>query len=158
MTPASNIRSGNFVFCYGSLRPDDDSGMPWTSQAVENLSAQRAVVLNAKLFQDIYASMVLQAEKTDSVVHGWVLSSDNDSFFQQKMSQFDMIEGVNEEKPELGLYQKDTVVARLLSPYDCIGEPIGNENELLHVFCYHRPDCSKTTLIESGDWMQRHRG
>jgi len=157
MTPASSIRKGNFVFCYGSLRPDDDSGMAWTSEAVEGLSAQRAVVLNAKLYHDTYASMVLQKEQTDSVVHGWVLSSDTDDFFRQKMIQFDRIEGINKEQPDLGLYQKNVVIARLLKPDDCIGKEIGNENELLRVYCYNRPDCDKTTLIESGDWMQRAR-
>ena len=37
----NNIQS---IFVYGSLRPDDDSGMPWTTQAVFGLEYAKAIV------------------------------------------------------------------------------------------------------------------
>ena len=35
------------VFAYASLRPDDDSKMPWTKQAVEGMKVVKAVVKGA---------------------------------------------------------------------------------------------------------------
>ena len=37
-------------FVYGSLRPDDDSGMPWTDQAVEGLKSTPGTIKNCQLF------------------------------------------------------------------------------------------------------------
>lgn len=38
-------------FVYGSLRPDDDSGMPWTEKAVEGMMAQKASINGFELFK-----------------------------------------------------------------------------------------------------------
>jgi len=166
-------RQGNFVFVYGSLRPDDDSGMPWTQQAVQGMTAQRSTLLHAKLYQDAYARMVLLQEHQHQDddpnsselggVHGWVLSTADPRLFQEKMALFDEIEGVS-----TGFYKKDKAVARLLSPEDCIhggdddeAHPLGQTGELLQVYCYHRShpiDVDTPSIwIESGDWMDRKR-
>ena len=155
-TASSSPRSGNFVFVYGSLRPDDDSGMPWTREAVKDMQGQRAVLLNAKLYWDEYAAVVLQDSSPDeALVHGWVLSSNNDTLFAKKMAHFDAIEGV-----DAGLYQKSKAVARLLEPSTknlVDDQPLGAFGELFDVYCYHKPDCDKTFWIESGDWLKRPR-
>lgn len=151
------------VFCYGSLRPDDDSGMPWTKQAVKGLRAQPAMILGAKLYWDTYASLVfnentsemarcINVSKKSSVI-GWVLTADHD-VFQEKMKSFDQIEGYEEDGS--GLYQR--VVAKV-----CLGDPkralggkaIGAEGTYVSAYVYHRPDCSKEHQIISGDWLKR---
>ena len=53
-------------FVYGSLRPDDDSGQSWTKSAVSNLYAQKARLLNAKLYQEEYACAVLLDSSSSS--------------------------------------------------------------------------------------------
>merc|ERR1712070_903360 len=65
-----------YIFVYGSLRPDDDSGMPWTEQACQGMLGQKAVVKAAKLYHDQYAVAVLHTDETpdDAQVIGWVLS------------------------------------------------------------------------------------
>ena len=47
-------------FVYGSLRPDDDSGMPWTKAACAFMSWRRAIVKDAQLFNYHYASAILE--------------------------------------------------------------------------------------------------
>ena len=37
----------NSVFVYGSLRPDDDSGMPWTKSALVGMNYKKATVKDA---------------------------------------------------------------------------------------------------------------
>eukprot|EP00977_Amphora_coffeiformis_P008985 scaffold2033_cov164-Amphora_coffeaeformis.AAC.24 len=159
-TNTATARTGNFVFCYGSLRPDDDSGQPWTRSAIEGLQAQRAWVPHAKLYYDEYACMVLLHEEEEGGgggVHGWVLSHPHDDFFRSKLQLFDEIEGIHPTQPELGLYQKALAVAELLLP-DAIGNhPIGAVGEKLQVVCYHRSNCDRSILIPSGDWLQRPR-
>ena len=34
-------------FVYGSLRPDDDSGKAWTKEAVDGMTARKAIVKDA---------------------------------------------------------------------------------------------------------------
>jgi hypothetical protein len=47
------------IFVYGSLRPDDDSGMSWTKPFSEGMECVRARAYNAALFEDEYACAVL---------------------------------------------------------------------------------------------------
>ena len=47
-------------FVYGSLRPDDNSGMTWTKKACSFMSSNRAIVKDAQLFKDYYASAILE--------------------------------------------------------------------------------------------------
>ena len=46
-------------FVYGSLRPDDDSGMPWTKKACAFMSYRRAIVKDVELFRATYATAIL---------------------------------------------------------------------------------------------------
>ena len=61
-------------FVYGSLRPDDDSGMLWTRQACAFMCSRRAIVRDVQLFKDMYASAVLG--RAGHQVVGCVLSAD----------------------------------------------------------------------------------
>jgi gamma-glutamylcyclotransferase (GGCT)/AIG2-like uncharacterized protein YtfP len=158
MTSKQGEESCNFVFCYGSLRPDDDSGMPWTEEAVRGMRGQPATIQGAKLFVDTYASLVLDDDKTDgtnNLVVGWVLTANND-LFQEKMKYFDRIEGYDPDGS--GLYERAVARVRLGDPAKAIGgNPIGEQGTCLRAFVYHRPDCNKECLIESGDWLCRDR-
>lgn len=140
------------VFCYGSLRPDDDSGMPWTEDAIEGMRGQPATVPGTKLFMDNYAALVFDDDNNSSVV-GWVLTA-NPTLFEDKMKYFDAIEGY---KPDgSGLYQRAVVDASLGDPSKSIGEPIGEEGTRVKAFVYHRPDCNKDFQILGGDWLLRN--
>ena len=43
----TNNKDIKSVFVYGSLRPDDDSGMPWTKSALVGMEYQKAKVMDA---------------------------------------------------------------------------------------------------------------
>merc|ERR1740139_54641 len=83
------------VFVYGSLRPDDDSGAPWTTAAVANLRAQRAVLPGAVLFKDISAAV---KPREGGEVRGWVLGTDEEGLWGRKLRCFDVIEGYDPEE------------------------------------------------------------
>merc|ERR1711924_31081 len=94
-TPDEGIR---YVFVYGSLRPDDDSGMAWTKDACENMRGQKAIVRGARMYKDTYASVKLNdwqlkgkkpvnASK-EPVVHGWVLTASED-LWADKLARYD---------------------------------------------------------------------
>lgn len=140
------------VFCYGSLRPDDDTGMPWTKSAVQGMRAQRASVFGAKLYNDEYAALVLDDSKPNSSVQGWVLTA-GPVLFQKKMETFDYIEGY--EPDGNGFYQRTIKDVCLGDPDDCIGKQIGTSGDLVKCYVYHKPNCSKEVLIPSGDWLRR---
>merc|ERR1739845_283250 len=60
---------------YGSLRPDDDSGMPWTKKACETMHGQKAIVKTAKLYHDSYAVAKLEeGDSEEGRVVGWILT------------------------------------------------------------------------------------
>ena len=50
----TGIRS---IFVYGSLRPDDDSGMPWTKEACDGMNYCKAIVKDHCMYIDTYASV-----------------------------------------------------------------------------------------------------
>ena len=47
-----NIEKGHAVFVYGSLRPDDNSGMLWTEEACEGMDWLKAEVHGVGLYKD----------------------------------------------------------------------------------------------------------
>ena len=59
---------------YGSLRPDDDSGMPWTRAACAFMCSRRAIVKETQLFRATYASAILG--RPGHHVVGCVLTAD----------------------------------------------------------------------------------
>ena len=119
---------------------------------MEGLDGQRAVVSGFQLYKDRYASAV-QSEEGEIV--GWVMTADDNTLWKSKLENFDRIEGYNEDDLENSLYIRIKTKAKLLSPKDCVGKPLGEENQILDTFIYHRPNASKDTPIKSGDWLQR---
>ena len=94
-------------FVYGSLRPDDDSGQSWTKSAVSGLSAQKAKLFNAKLYQEEYACAVLLDSSSSSsskssgcginsnnFIIGYALSTNDDELFKEKLQLFNEIEDI----------------------------------------------------------------
>ena len=148
-------------FCYGSLRPDDDSGMPWTKDAVLLMNAQPASISGAKLYEDTYASLVFDncgdddtCKRTSSVVIGWVLTCSDPALFQRKLEQFDRIEGYIPNNKN-SIYQRAIANVCLGDPTMAIGDPVGAQGSLVRAYVYHRPDRHKKYRIQSGDWLKR---
>ena len=65
------------VFVYGSLRPDDDSGMPWTKSACQGMAYQKATIKDAQMFEVTYASVVIN--RPGHTVTGCVLVAEDES-------------------------------------------------------------------------------
>ena len=150
------------VFCYGSLRPDDNSGMPWTKEAVAGMTAQPAKVPGAKLYMDTYAALVFDendnGDDDDTIINnnvtGWVLTTADPAFFRAKLERFDEIEAYREDGS--GYYQRTIVDVCLDRPERTIGgDPIGATGSVVKAYVYHRPECSKDNRIASGDWLLR---
>lgn len=145
------------VFCYGSLRPDDDSGMPWTKDAVEGMIAQPAVMYNARLYQDKYAALNFCDDPTSKVV-GWVLTCESETDFLEKLSLFDEIEEYYEDDPESSVYLRAIADACLGDPGKTLGGgSLGEKGSMVKAYVYHVPECAKDLPIPSGDWLQRSR-
>lgn len=164
----NNKHKCRHIFCYGSLRPDDDSGMLWTKDAVAGLRAQPATVLGAKLYMDEYAALVFDDEQDeqgvdtvtsdDSQVVGWVLTTDSSTLFASKLKSFDRIEGYNDGDPDSSFYQRRIAEVCLGKPNQAHGgKAIGDEGSIVKAFVYHKPDCKMEHRIDSGDWLQRDK-
>lgn len=54
------------LFAYGTLRPDDVKGAPWTKRFREGMVWQRARVPSARLFADRYPFVVLSPPVRDA--------------------------------------------------------------------------------------------
>ena len=157
---AALARPPQLIFVYGSLRPDDDSGMPWTKAFSRNLTARRASLAPAMLFEDEYASLVLcgtpradgpassQAARDAASaspqprVVGYVIGCDDAASFARKLKEADRIEGY--EPRGGGLYERAVVSATIEGSGDSV-----------LAYVYHRPYCNRAVRIWSGDWLQR---
>lgn len=100
-----------FLFVYGTLRPDDDSGAEWTKPWNEKCKSYKAEVKHAKLYYDNYPFVVLDKSIggdqncRDSIVYGYVQTCDTEEQFEQLLKQSDVIE----ECPQI--YQRTIVNA-----------------------------------------------
>lgn len=149
------------IFVYGSLRPDDDSGMPWTEPACQGMLGQKAVVRNAKLYHDKYAVAVMNTDETqhDGQVIGWVLSHRSPEVFAEKLALYDHIEQFNPQNPSESYYKRTTTTACLLKDLrDGQQEQIGEPGDTLEAFLYHRTDACLDVPVPGGDWLKRVRG
>jgi len=89
-------------FVYGRLRPDDDCGLTMVKDAIEGMTARKAIVKNAGLYKDEYAAAILG--KQGKQVVGYVLTHSDDMVFAIKLEYIDAIEGYNEYMASQGLY------------------------------------------------------
>lgn len=163
------------IFVYGSLRPDDDSGMPWTHAACDGMigecrfravslkdcmsTGQKAVVTSAKLFHDEYAVAVLKTDTAqEGRVVGWVLSHKDPQIFAEKLASYDAIEGFNRQTPEGGFYKR-TVTSAYLENQVREGQQqqIGDPGDAVQVYMYHRTDPCLESPVPAGDWLARVR-
>ena len=147
---ASSIMAIRHVFVYGSLRPDDDSGQAWTKEAVRGLRAQKATLSKARLFHDQYACAVLDSayDKNHSIL-GYVLSTNDEELFKEKLALFDKIEGY--KGPDYSnLYDRTILDVELL--------PSNEQNPTsVEAYVYHGTNrCNRENPIPSGDWLQRN--
>ena len=139
------------MFVYGSLRPDDDSGMPWTRDFIAGFDcAVRGSVGGARMFVDGYASVALDADAgAEERVHGFALCFDEScERWLAKLREADHIEGFDERDMQGSLYQRTTVTVQLAP------EAGGGT---CRAYMFHRPSCSRRVRIPSGDWLQRPR-
>ena len=145
-----------FLFVYGSLRPDDNSGQPWTQNFVKGFSFQaRGQLKGARMFHDDYASVTLDG-KPEELVYGYVLGLPGKSeAWKKKLEQADGIEGFDESSPKDSLYKRAVVEVTMLLPKKGSDNKIVMVQEVIKTFIYHRPDCLRHTQIMSGDWLQR---
>ena len=156
------LRGGKGVthfFVYGSLRPDDTMGMPWTKQFQDGFDyVSRAVLPGALLFDDRFAAVTLDGGSKGQSVHGFLLglrsrpgeaglTPEQDCLLSEKLATADRIEGFLEGRPaENNLYQR---AVRWVTPVG--GPPIA-------AFVYHKPDCNRSHPVPSGEWLQRGGG
>jgi len=135
------------LFVYGSLRPDDDSRMPWTRKFIEGMEWMPAKARGPKLYRDTYATAVLppnwpaDADHSGDVVIGCLLWAPDAEAFAMKMLEADRIEGYPK------FYQRSVVQTERSDG----GPPI-------RAWMYHRRLDQlgrESECIASGDWLRR---
>ena len=94
-------------------------------------------------------------QDSENKVKGWVLTCQSDDLFQEKLETYDRIEGYQPDGS--GLYHRSVVNIKLDHFKDYIGKIQGQEGTIVKAYAYHRQNCDKNEIIESGDWMQRVR-
>jgi len=172
------LKAIRHFFVYGSLRPDDDSCQSWTKSAVSGLSAQKARLLNARLYEEEYACAVLLDSSSSSSpengssnggsdnnhIVGYVLSTNDEQLFKEKLQLFNEIEGYQYDGSPNNLYDRTVRDVELIpSTIDDNNNNINNNNniqarESVKAYVYHRTNqCKREKLIPSGDWLQRER-
>jgi gamma-glutamylcyclotransferase (GGCT)/AIG2-like uncharacterized protein YtfP len=149
------------LFAYGTLRPDDVKGAPWTKRFREGMVWQRARVPSARLFADRYPFVVLsppgQEETTKTTmkhadyVVGYVMCCDDQASFQAKLEEADEIEG----HPHY--YQRSVVEAIIEDDQEDVvvdhrPEPATGEKKKVKCFIYHRQASLSAYPVWCGDW------
>lgn len=92
------MKKPNFLFVYGTLRPDDDSGAEWTKPWNEKCKSFKAEVNHAKLYFHEYPVVVLDKsiggdeDCKNSKVYGYVQTCDTEEQFAKLLKEGDEIE------------------------------------------------------------------
>ena len=99
------------IFIYGSLRPDDDSGMLWTKRWAEGLEALPAHIDGARLWHGNYAEVTLDGGP-DNTVTGYAMgvvpaTSAAKRLWETKLKEADDIEGYDPASPDSSFYRRD---------------------------------------------------
>ena len=106
------------------------------------MTAKKAKVFGAKMYQMQYASTVLTKDINDSVT-GYVLSNDDPAVWKQKIEHYDRIESFNPDDYENSWYKRDVVTAVL------------DEGGEVQTFIYHIPNADTSVPVPDGDWLKR---
>ena len=152
---AFNCRS---FFVYGSLRPDDTTGMPWRDRWLRGCLPPVRATLEGRMYEDTYASVVLPRDygaeddkangsasgsissgrgaTAKSTVTGYLVEFPAD-IYQKKLKDGDDIEGCPD------LYQ------RVLTEVRCVHSGQGRM-----AWAYVRPNCARDQLVPGGDWVR----
>ena len=117
--------------------------------AIEGMTARKAIVKNVGLYKDEYAAAILG--KQGKQVVGYVLTHSDDMVFAIKLEYIDAIEGYNEYMASQGLYQRDAVDAIILD------EQGKETTEIVRTWIYHRKGISEAEEIPEGDWLKREK-
>eukprot|EP00927_Polykrikos_kofoidii_P051786 TRINITY_DN45574_c0_g1_i1.p1 TRINITY_DN45574_c0_g1~~TRINITY_DN45574_c0_g1_i1.p1 ORF type:complete len:661 (-),score=107.08 TRINITY_DN45574_c0_g1_i1:71-2053(-) len=160
-------------FVYGTLRPDDDSGAPWTQSFCEGLNAEAALLFGASLYVESYPSLCL--EQTRCSVRGTLLTPPMDAtgrrpdpdVMRAKLAEADRIEGYP------GLYDRAVVSVEVLDSHQAetaesdtatcatVAAPgKAARSRRRRAYVYHRTnrfDRSQVHCIADGDWLSRPR-
>ena len=135
------------LIVYGSLRPDDDSGMPWTKQFLQGMTHRKIHVLGSRLFvYQTYACVALEGASDGDFVVGYALSAAPgapEGFFQQKRKVADQIEGYPQ------MYDRTAVTA-------VVADGSNEDGTEVRGFLYHRRECVRGQRLKSGDWLKRN--
>ena len=137
------------IFVYGSLRPDDDSGMAWTKYACDGMNYCKAIVKDHCMYLDGYASV--KSNKIGKKVIGYILTPDpkrQDINWFDKLQHYDSIEGYDISNPDKSqcLYDRHVVEAINI-----------RTKEKVCCYIYVRNDASEDYEVPNGDWLQRDR-
>ena len=80
------------------------------------MQAQKAVLRGYKLYQDQFVYAVKnpapkrkRARADPSTITGWVLTHEDDDFFEERLRDYDAIQGFNKKSPLNGFYARDIV-------------------------------------------------
>lgn len=130
-------------FVYGTLRPDDPSGAPWTKPFNQGMKSFPARLFGHRLYKEQYPLVMSPdagAKATDCVV-GDLVFPISEYDWQEKLAQADSIEGCPD------FYQRKIVsVTRLL------------DNSTTRAWLYYRTapvDAENIKHIPSGDWTKQ---
>lgn len=164
------------VFVYGSLRPDDDSGRPWTVEAVSGTTSRRAVLRDHVLFRDGYAcakngscpGLDERLRRRDRAagatasgggglatrrVVGCVLTvddDDDDRFWYEKLRVFDRIEGYHEDNhPDDNLYTRTVATAEIAANRESISS--SGDHEVVAVGTIRAPETIECYVYVKND-------
>ena len=132
------------IFVYGSLRPDDDSGMPWTKEACDGMNYCKAIVKDHCMYIDTYASV--KSNKIGKQVIGYILTPKPETNWLNKLREYDRIEGYNATNKSRCLYDRQVVEAINMAT-----------NEKVRCYIYIRNNASEIYEVPNGDWLQRDK-
>jgi len=132
-------------FCYGTLRPDDNSGAPWNQRFLSSsISWAPAILRCARLLLDSYGVLTMTGSETD-IVHGAVVTFPSDNF-AEKLAEADDIE----ECP--ALYQRQVVRAELKET------PSRTTCAWVYFRSFDNPQALPACAwLPSGDWLDRYQ-
>jgi len=129
----SPVDTGCAFFVYGSLRPDDVTGMPWRDGWLAGSACKRGEI-EGKMYDDQYACVVVEGTTGTSTVQGWLVEYPS-TLYNDKLKEGDGIEGYPD------LYNRKRVAVRCL------------DGTATLAWVYVRPDCSKKNRVPHGDWV-----
>jgi len=154
MDTSRNNRNVHFIFAYGTLRDDDNSGAPWTKPWIQGVIGQDAFVRGVRLFQEegvTWPYVVLSPSQRD-VVHGRLLHWKDGDTFAARLRASDEIEEY-EPGNSFSLYQRTVIKVYLSTKNGSTGHTGSPQKAWMY---YQRRITPHSSLVPGGDWMLRH--